>query len=66
MFDKLRIKYLKDKGMLCPYCDSNDLTTGNSDFSHNAVTQDVKCLACNKSWTDTYILYDVTFEDETK
>lgn len=64
-FDELREKYLKSKGLLCPFCDSNDLACGNASFDGPEGFQDVKCNSCDNSWTDSLALTSVTFEQET-
>jgi len=65
-FEVLRKKYLDHKGLICPYCDSNDLTCGNAEFDGPYAFQDVKCNNCGNSWTDSLSLTGVTFENETK
>jgi hypothetical protein len=60
--EELRDKYLKTKGVRCPYCDSSDIEGGSKDTQDDAVFQSITCGSCNREWTDEYTLTGVTFE----
>ena len=41
----------------CPYCKSENIDAGPMDASSsNEISCNVKCLCCNKSWTEYYLL----------
>lgn len=58
-------KYLDSKGLVCPFCNSNDLQAGSEiDFVADSGHQDVECLNCHHTWQDTYTLTKVGFYNE--
>ena len=46
-------KYLKGKGLRCPFCDSDNLD-GGSLKSDEVISQSITCLACDKEWIEEY------------
>lgn len=52
-------KYLASDGTRCPFCESYDATGGQIEIDGSEAWQEVKCLACEKSWIDVYKLFDV-------
>lgn len=57
-------KYLKAKGVRCPYCGSEDLNAGGVEVDAGEALQDVRCLSCDESWTDVYELKNAIFKTE--
>ena len=49
-------KYLKEGGVRCPFCDSNNISGGTLDMGAGATYQDVTCDSCQRAWTDVYEL----------
>ena len=49
-------QYVANNGQLCPYCRSNDLRGGSFDCEGGAVSQQIDCGNCDKSWFDVYEL----------
>lgn len=48
--------YLKCKGVLCPYCKSNKVYTGDHEMTDIFVFVNTTCLDCKNRWTDEYSL----------
>ena len=55
-------EYLENS-VLCPFCKSDDIETGQRDFGNNQIWQNVWCHDCGKRWQDIYTLTNVE-EDE--
>jgi hypothetical protein len=47
--------YLDNRGMHCPFCDSDDIEAGPAE-ADELLTQQVRCNACTKQWRDYYEL----------
>jgi transposase-like protein len=55
--------YLDNGSIKCPYCESDQIeAVGMVDIEALVGTQMVKCLDCDKRWTDVYRLVDVVEE----
>jgi len=52
-------KYLKGKGLKCPYCDSANLEGDQPDSDGDHIAVNVVCADCDKGWTDIYKLIGV-------
>ncbi len=50
--------YLRHGGG-CPYCRSESVTGESVDIDGNAVSQEVSCQDCGRTWRDIYRLADV-------
>jgi transcription elongation factor Elf1 len=59
MTSKQRRKYLKHKGVRCPYCGSEDIVGESVEIDGGTATQEVDCSACQREWQDVYALVDV-------
>jgi hypothetical protein len=44
---------IENKGVLCPFCESDDIEAGPAD-ADELLTQQVRCKACTKQWRDYY------------
>ena len=49
--DRLTEKYLKNPD-LCPYCNSNNITGGETNWSGIFSWRNVLCKSCNKQWQE--------------
>ena len=49
-------KYLEYHGLICPYCDSKEISAGNCGFDDNSAWRNVICNDCQKVWTETFIV----------
>jgi hypothetical protein len=47
---EMETKYLKDNGLYCPFCESDDLYV--DDFNGPTMAAEVICNNCHKSWLD--------------
>jgi len=56
--EKRKRKYLENNGMLCLYCESDDISSDNVLWD-DPFTVVVKCDNCGKRWTDVYKLINV-------
>lgn len=55
-----RKRYLKQKGIHCPYCNSININARAADCEEpDYLIQVVDCEDCNQSWEDTYKLISV-------
>lgn len=57
-----REQYLKNPNR-CPFCRSENISGGEWQYSNNRCYQSIICGDCEKEWTDTYTLTDVTEEE---
>ena len=55
--------YLSGGGVTCPYCGSENLSTGPIDTQDDGKHQYVWCDDCQQEWQDIYTLADVIFEE---
>ncbi len=55
-------QYIADGGVLCPFCQSHDITGGVITIDNGIASQDASCSDCNEEWTDLYSLTGVTTE----
>ena len=63
----LKEKYLRSDGMLCPYCESNNLDGEEEDDEHiTTITRIVSCINCGKHWRDVYTLTDIEELDDNE
>jgi hypothetical protein len=53
-----RTKYLEHNELICPYCDSDEISADHMDFDDDYGWRSVVCTNCNGCWTETYILTD--------
>ena len=49
-------EYVQKRGMVCPFCDSEDITGGSYDMEDNKVYLTVICRSCKREWEDIYEL----------
>jgi len=61
---EVREKYLRTRGVRCPFCGSERIEGGSFEGDGDTVWQDVECQACTRSWRDLYSLSDILFKDE--
>lgn len=53
-------RYLKNKGIRCPYCESNSIeTTGVIKSDEAYAWQNLQCNVCGRSWKDIYQLVGI-------
>jgi hypothetical protein len=57
-------KYLRSKGMICPYCGISSIAGGTPEVFDNCIGVPVSCNLCNKEWTDVYALTAVEFPED--
>jgi transcription elongation factor Elf1 len=57
-------KYIKSKGICCPFCDSENLDAGTMQTDAGIAWQDIECCNCGSSWRDEYELIDMTNIDK--
>jgi hypothetical protein len=55
-------KYLRSKGMICPFCGDSGCVTGEApEVFDDQIDVPAFCSTCEKHWTDVYKLADVEF-----
>lgn len=45
-------KYNKNDGMICPFCESSNLEYGDSKWTSEGFTGNLKCFHCGAEWID--------------
>lgn len=58
-----RQKYLEHRGVRCPFCDNDEISSGPSERDDDYVTIEVECHGCDGTWLDYYTLTDVLNAD---
>jgi C4-type Zn-finger protein len=59
MTNEQRLKYLKNKGLRCPYCETPDITAREMNADGDVICVEVSCDDCGKEWVDIYKFADV-------
>lgn len=54
-----RADYLEHEGHYCPFCQSEELDTGEMNSDSNYLTLSISCNDCHGEWQDYYQLTDV-------
>ena len=57
-------KYMENRGMNCPVCETDNIETIGHDFEDNAAYLYCHCNECGEFWTDEYKLVGVVLEDD--
>jgi len=64
----MKAKYIKNKGIRCPYCESEKIFADgqlNTDGHEYGVAKDlVRCYDCGNEWYDIYKLHDIELVQE--
>jgi len=58
-----RAEYIKNGGLRCPFCNSENIEGLSAEFDAGYVSQDIICNICHSDWTDIYSLTDVTTDE---
>lgn len=56
-------KYIKNRGVRCPFCESRDLHSAKAQNTDDGIIQQVTCCSCEAEWVDFYRLE--TIHDHT-
>jgi len=59
------IDYVKRGGGFCPYCGSEEITSGGIKTDSCIAWENFECDACLETWTDDYVLAAVQLRDTT-
>jgi formate dehydrogenase maturation protein FdhE len=57
MIDKAM--YIKAKGLICPFCNSESIEGGFIEVEAGEAFQKMNCSLCQNKWQDVYRLVDV-------
>jgi formate dehydrogenase maturation protein FdhE len=57
-------KYVKNGGVHCPHCGSDNLDEFGQDFDETGIYKYIRCLVCDERWTDIYKLVDMIPEED--
>lgn len=52
-------KYINEGGEFCPYCDSDNLDSGDIHIDTGYASQEIWCRDCKEAWYDEYELVNV-------
>lgn len=53
-------KYLKNGGVRCPYCNSDDISGDSVEVDIGSASQEMFCHDCNATWNDLYTLSGIS------
>ena len=56
--------YIRNAGQRCPFCDSDNLDHGQIGVEMGEAWQHVRCIACEKIWTEYYDLANISDHSE--
>ncbi len=56
-------KYLSNPNS-CPFCGSDNITAGNTDFSEINAWRDIRCTDCKEEWTEEFTITNVKVDTE--
>ena len=56
-------EYVGNNGTICLYCGEDQLEGYEINIEEGIALQQVKCLSCDKSWTDIYRLIGIRGEE---
>jgi hypothetical protein len=59
-------EYLRNGGIKCPYCGSEDIQTTDRDMQAGSVFLEMICDSCNHRWTEGYQLVEIYDEENTQ
>ena len=51
--------YISARGLKCLYCGAERIEGGSVEVNNGEVFQEMRCLACEATWQDVYMLADV-------
>lgn len=57
------VKYTDNGGVICPNCESTNLSGTEVDIDGGIATRTVMCLDCDANWTDLYELKGYRYLD---
>ena len=60
MTEEQRALYLANRGVKCPFCESDDIIAKQVDIDDGMAFQAVCCEDCGEEWTDEYKLVNVS------
>ena len=49
-------EYAEERGSVCPFCGSYELTGDSVEVDGNGASQKIRCCACHNVWVDIYTL----------
>lgn len=58
--------YLRNGGVECPYCGSENIQGVNRDMVGGCYFIDMECDDCNHQWTEGYQLFEIYDENDTQ
>jgi hypothetical protein len=58
--DKEIEEYIAKDGVICPYCGSKDLHTGDTDWDCGVMWMSCMCGDCDREWVDQYTLSGIS------
>jgi len=62
--DEQRAAYIKNGGLRCPFCSSENIDGIENNFDSGFMSQVVICTNCNESWSDVYKLVGITPDED--
>ena len=60
--EEMKQDYINSGGITCPYCQSDDITSEDTDYFGSSQSTRVLCNTCNRYWFDIYTLTDIQAE----
>lgn len=57
--EEQRATYLATRGLLCPFCETDNIEGGSVEVNDGGAMQECNCADCGEEWTDIYKLINV-------
>jgi len=57
-------EYIKNGGLRCPFCRSENIDGIENNFDAGYLSQVVICNECHESWSDIYSLTDIIHDED--
>lgn len=62
--EELEEIYLENDANHCPYCESPNISGGDTDFDCTHAFRNVVCKNCGKEWAEVFEITGVIFKEE--
>ena len=59
-------EYLRQGGIRCPYCESEDIQSTDRDMQSGVIFVSMTCDDCQHDWTEGYALVEIYDEEDTQ
>ena len=57
--EKRKQQYINETPNTCPFCESENINAGESDWSDSVAYRNIVCADCEKEWTEEFKMVDI-------